>query len=883
MKIIKPDHLSLLPTTCAVAGEQRLVLSLFACFPLSGSQSDSQSASRAGQEAPGLVAEAEMWTALASVLGDGDVFDAGRPKPRAEFLVYGECVPPGAVEACPVRVRVGRVAKELMIFGDRSRDAGALNAPGRPQPFQRMPLTWENAYGGPDYPANPLGKGRGADQSGRRPVPNVILASEHPLPPNRDPSPACPRAVPSWWPQRTQYLGPFNRQWLADGARDLPATTNPLTHMSASPDQWLEGFLNGDEDFELTNLHPSRPQITGTLPGLRARAFVTGPGQDLDSFREVQTRADTVWFFPGLDLGVICYRAVVPVQDEDADDVGHVLLGHEPLTAAPLPAAHYLEQLRLELFPPDEEPAAPQEGQRDGSGDGAEEGPVEDQALSTEEPDHLLSGQDSPTPDPGLLEFQAEMERIQAESREMLAKMGYTEEQARELVHKYEVQAQEMAERLPDKSLEEMAAEAQAQAQAFLAEHGQTPEQALEALHGRQPQPLTLEDIDAMLVQGEITPEIAGHIRQAHEALAAFLALSATMAAEKTPEPDAEDASFSDGEGLAAGDEQPSEAQDLTDQDLTGQDFTDQDFSGQNLAGRDFRGAVLERTVFADADLTGAVFAGAVLTEAVFTRARCSRAVFTKADAWKADFQDADLSGADLSEADFSGGNFAGADVTDAVGTRTGFDTARMPGLKAARGRFQGAEFNRADLTGAVLEQADLTDADFDQAVLRGANLANAVAVNARFGEADLTGAVLTGAVLRESRADAATSFRDCDLRGVLADEAQWSGADLTGANMERASLNTADLSRANLRRAELTRALARNAVFSKAVLDQADLRMVNLMAASFAQASLREARLDGSSCFGADLRKAVLSGASLDKVNLKRTILDLEMLDAIE
>lgn len=873
MKIIKPDHLSLLPTTSAVAGEQRLVLSLFACFPLSGSQTVPQTNPQSGQEGAGLVEEAEMWTALASILGHGEVFDAGRPKPRAEFLVYGDCLPTTAVEACPVRVRVGRVAKELMVFGDRSRDADVLGAPGRPQTFQRMPLTWENAYGGPDHPANPLGKGRGPDQSGRRPVPNVILASEHPLPPDPDPSPACLRAVPSWWPGRTQYLGPFDRQWLADGARDLPAGTNPLTHMSASPDQWMDGFFTGDEDFELTNLHPSRPHITGTLPGLRARVFVTGPGQGLDTFREIATRADTVWFFPEQELGVVCYRAVLPVQDEDADDVGHVLLGHEPLAAAPLLAAHYLEQLRLELFPPDAEPGVPK--------DESAEGPVEDRSYSEAEPDQASPGPDASAPEPDLVEFQAGMERIQAESREMLAKMGYSEEQARELVLQYEAKAQELAESLPDKSLEELAADAQnqaqAQAEAFLAKHGQTPEQALEALQGKQPHLPTLEDIDAMLAQGQITPEIAGHMRQAHEALAAFLALSASMAAEKTPEPDPEGVPEHDGERPGTDDEHAAEAQ-----NLAGQDFTGQDFSGRNLAGRDFSGAVLERALFAGADLTRAVFTGAVLTEAVFTGARCSGAVFTRADAWKTDFQDADLSGADLSEADFSGGNFAGANLTDALGTRTGFDMAYMTGLKAAGGRFQGADFSRADLSGAVLEQADLTDADFDQALLRGANLANAVAVNARFGEADLTGAALTGAVLRESRADGETSFRDCDLRDVRADEAQWSGADLTGANLERAGLNGADLSRANLSRAVLTRALAKNAVFSKAVLDRADLRQVNLMEASLALASLREARLDGANCFAADLRKAVLSGAKLDKANLKRTILDLEMLDAI-
>ncbi|WPL17284.1 Type III effector pipB2 [Thiorhodovibrio winogradskyi] len=859
MKVIKPDHLSLLPTIDAIAGESRLVLSLFAGFPLS--------AARDAHGQPALMEEADIWQALATALGEGDVFDAGRPKPRAEFLVQGACVPPKPIEICPVRVRVGQVVKELMVFGERFRE-GALGLPGQPEPFQRIPLSWQSTFGGAKMPANPFGKGRDLDASGRRPLPNVILAAEHPLSPGRDPSPASLQAVPVWWPSRSKHLGSFNARWLAAGGRELPMTTNPLVHMSASPDQWMEGFLTGDEDFELTHLHPSRPIISGTLPGLRTRAFVASPGKQPDQLREVETVADTLWFLPELDIGIICYRGILMIEDEDADDIGYVILGQESLAVAPLPADHYLEQARAALFPPDEEPFASQDARQPDQSPAAEPG-----ASPPTEP---------PVESPAMADFHAEMARIQSESREMLAKMGYNQEQMAELVQKYEAQAKEMAKSLPDKSLpdkslEEMLEEARIQTQAFTAKQCVTPEESLAAAQRHQPQPPSLEEIDAMLTKGQITPEAAGQMREAHAALAGFLAFLATMGAEKPIASSANQSAPRDG-STREGDL----GQDETTSDPAGRDLSGRDFSGQDLSGRDFSGALLERARFDGANLSGALFTESVLTEAVFTRACCAGAVFAQADAWRANFQEADLSGADLAEADFTSGNFAGANLSQAKGSRAGFHQARMTGIQASQSRFPDADFSRADLTDALLEQADLSNADFDQAVLRGANLAQARAVNARFGGADLSGSVLAQALLRESRADAETSFRDADLRDSQAERAQWSGADLTATNLERATLTGADLSRARLSGAKLARSLAKNADFSKAVLDQADMRLANLMEASFALASLREARLTGANCFAADLRKTVLGGADLDQANLKRTLLDLEMLDAL-
>lgn len=95
-----------------------------------------------------------------------------------EVILLGAAYPPRGHAAtwCPVALSVGPVKRELLVFGDR--EWLPVDAPttqrgiSEPQPFDRMPLTWERAYGGsstvlldPDadvtvsHGLNPLGTG----------------------------------------------------------------------------------------------------------------------------------------------------------------------------------------------------------------------------------------------------------------------------------------------------------------------------------------------------------------------------------------------------------------------------------------------------------------------------------------------------------------------------------------------------------------------------------------------------------------------------------------------------------------------------------------------------------------------------------------------------
>ena len=89
--------------------------------------------------------------------------DFGDFKPKAEVLLKGTCHPPGGkpTTVCHVGFAVGGWSKSLAVIGPRAWKPGLLFGASMSQPaeFTRMPLTWENAFGGEGHAPNPVGKG----------------------------------------------------------------------------------------------------------------------------------------------------------------------------------------------------------------------------------------------------------------------------------------------------------------------------------------------------------------------------------------------------------------------------------------------------------------------------------------------------------------------------------------------------------------------------------------------------------------------------------------------------------------------------------------------------------------------------------------------------
>ena len=129
------------------------------------------------KDATGLLTEQELWKTLPDQLGETPVLDVGMPKPRGEVLATGACwAPRGTTRpASEVSITVGGLTKTLNVFGDRHWTPSRVISD--PEPFEAVPITWENAFGGPGFDANPVGKGvapaRLADDRDAVPLPNI--------------------------------------------------------------------------------------------------------------------------------------------------------------------------------------------------------------------------------------------------------------------------------------------------------------------------------------------------------------------------------------------------------------------------------------------------------------------------------------------------------------------------------------------------------------------------------------------------------------------------------------------------------------------------------------------------------------------------------------
>ncbi|WP_319762560.1 DUF2169 domain-containing protein [Maridesulfovibrio sp.] len=354
MKIFKEKQHSFFPRPLGIRDKYYLSVGVMAFFDLND---------------PGnLLDEQELWKTVPTQLGPKPIIDQGVPKPRGEFLVSGSCFAPRGQSrpASQVQVRVGEKEKTLSVFGDRYWKNGLIS---EPESFVEMPVVWANAFGGPDYAKNPLGKGIGKvtmpDGSEAVPLPNLELPRQQIGSPSQKVDPAGFGPLDLMWPQRAQKNGTYDEKWKNERWPFFPDDMNYEFFNAASEDQFMDGYFEGGEHVEIKNMHQDFPLIESALPNLRMRCFVTvnknfkphtfpvGPLpshqiSEGEEFREVSTRLETVWFFPSIMRGLLIYRGTTEVVDDEGADILRVLIRHEEQGTEPKSIEHYRDlQIKL--------------------------------------------------------------------------------------------------------------------------------------------------------------------------------------------------------------------------------------------------------------------------------------------------------------------------------------------------------------------------------------------------------------------------------------------------------------------------------------------------------------------------------------------------------
>ncbi|MCP3941792.1 MAG: DUF2169 domain-containing protein [Desulfobacteraceae bacterium] len=256
-------------------------------------------------------------------MGENPMPDMGMPKPFGEFLVSGNYFAPDNKEVTggEVKVILGNQEKNLFVFGPRSWKQGL---PGKPDKITTMPLDYTNAFGGQDFERNPEGIGF---NDGLLPC---IETPDHLVGSKKDyPDPAGFSSLYPTLPQRTQFQGTYDEDYIKKYFPGYPGDHDWKFFLCAPPDQWIDDFYRGNEQFLLYNMHPQIPVISGNLPGFATRCFINQQEEGRDIFRELSLNLDTIWFFPEKVLGLMIFRGVMEVADDEAQFIIDVLCAYE--------------------------------------------------------------------------------------------------------------------------------------------------------------------------------------------------------------------------------------------------------------------------------------------------------------------------------------------------------------------------------------------------------------------------------------------------------------------------------------------------------------------------------------------------------------------------
>ncbi len=849
MQVLKPQALGL--STRPIEFRKRFGLSISAYLHLPFDQ---------GQRGC-LWAEQSMWGFLSQEMAQ-PLIDEGVAKLTPEFLVHGKAFPPkDRPSACAVRARFGDREKTLLVFGDRYWDG---NRPSAPQPFESMPLGWSAAYGGAGFAGNPEGRGRDA-RDGVTWLPNIELPSDRLLRPDQAIVPAGFGALDLMHPQRAQYRGTYDADYLRQHAPGFAPDTDWRYFNLAQPDQWIAGALAGDEAFSFENMHPGKPLIEGRLPGMRVRVFAGYRVPDAEpKIREVPLRLTTVWFFPHAERCIAIFQGLAEVGTDDGADVLSLMGAVERLGEARADQ-HYLDA------------AAKRADPKTGS------------IYALFDNDLLPDGVSTADPSVEAAKAPFATENLQAEGQYRRAKADVAI--ARGKAEQAGLDPDALGIRMPPREkvptgdalppyLEKQMQLAQAQQWAAVEDAVSVLEKAMALppgkmdiakLQHRGPPVYRAEkhlaEMRALVASGTRPIDLAPVLPKLYELEKAHrqgYLQAAHLQPRVDPMPAAQAAQLRAemARAVPAGIRM-----------FAGIDFTGADLSGLDLRETNFEGAWLEAVDFRNANLSGANFAGAVLAHARLDAAIAIGTSFRNANLGKATlagavFDDADFSGAVLMGCAFANtqmrrATFTGANLLDATWGAADWQGAKLAGQTFHKRDLRGMRLPEADLSAATfmecnlsgvdlhcatLESATFVTSNLDAADLRTARCAGAVAVqNSHMKTADLSGADLRG-----------FNFGAGDLRGATMVRAVLDGANLCEARIDGADLRLSSAKGALMRLTNCTGALLSGVNFSDAVLQKSDLRGADLRRSNLFGADLSRVRLDGDTLFdGALLKRA--------------------------
>ena len=744
-------------------------------------------------------------------------------KPRADLLLKGTCFPQKgrAVAATQVTFQVGACSKTLAIIGDRTWSL--LRGVSDPAPFSQMPLNYEYAFGGKEFPKNPLGKGYEKvitqNEKQIRPFPNIEFPDRLIKNPNAEHEPAGFGPIPQMWPQRMKKVGTFGKKWLKERWPWYPEDFDWGYFNCAPGDQQIEGYLQGDEALFFENLHPDVPHYHCQLPGIRVHVFLNELVRAKLVLREVPMNLDTLWVDMDAEKLVLVWRGIATVRSEKLDEFNHFFVYsqamHEP--------AHSLNRVRALLFDAIEKIRREEEEDFELEDEEEEESELLQAGIDVAEEEDQGEEEDLEIEETDEDEDSQSTVQLEESGNEALPLSSHFPSNQSDMPLLGETSEVEV--KSTTTSPQEMAVELELESE--------KDQQEIESMQ------------DALRQKGKEVPE----------ALLALIATPPTMVEDETEDDEETELEEIPDEPEPLNHEEIldriSRKETLEGQDLSEMDLSAMDLSHMNLREAILQGAILIRANLNQADLTGASLGLSNLREA--------------------DCQATNFSEADLTEVSFMGANLAGASLQGADLTMAGLRGANLFGIQGEGAIFEGADLSRADL-----QTANLSDADLTECRMHGTNFSKANLERATLENAWGRGVVGDEATLTKVKA-AGGNFCEGSFKNIQGHESVWEGGQLYGCDFSGSNLKKAEFSSCYLGSAKFNKTDLREACFDEAMLMNAKMIRVNLFGASLEKTNLTGVDLRESNLYEADLWDTVLECTNLEGANIRMTKLVME------
>lgn len=215
--------------------------------------------------------------ATCSIKYPSDLYDR---KPGTDVVLVADAYGRAGATFADVSLRMGPIQKVIRAHGFRVWQRGMLGGlvPGAAMPLRApVPITYENAWGGPQEPRNYVGSGATKETGPlvNQPAAQIELAGK-PLG-ERGNLPASFGAIHRHWQPRVAFAGTYDKTWEETRMPLLPADFDARFNVCVPPDQWSPQPLQGDEPIEVlgatddgiwrTQLPRETPKFTSLLNG----------------------------------------------------------------------------------------------------------------------------------------------------------------------------------------------------------------------------------------------------------------------------------------------------------------------------------------------------------------------------------------------------------------------------------------------------------------------------------------------------------------------------------------------------------------------------------------------------------------------------------------